>query len=68
VFRADAAPYTRQHELALRLTVCVPGHVRSITPIVQGVMVVARETEFAAGKTARIRPLSADARRTRVSI
>src|SRR5262245_29740924 len=33
-----------------RLTVCIPGHVRSISPIVQGVMAVARETECAAGK------------------
>jgi serine/threonine-protein kinase RsbW len=36
--------------LRFRLTVCVPGHVRSISPLVQGVMVVARETECAAGK------------------
>src|SRR5262245_59936444 len=36
--------------LLFRLTVCVPGHVRSITPVVQGVMVMAREAECAAGK------------------
>jgi serine/threonine-protein kinase RsbW len=36
--------------LLFRLTFCVPGHVRSISPIVEGVMVVARETECAAGK------------------
>src|SRR5262245_17625968 len=36
--------------LHFRLTVWVPGHVRSISPIVQAVMAVARETAFAAGK------------------
>jgi len=36
--------------LPFRLTVFIPGHVRSISPIVQGVMVVARETQCAAGK------------------
>jgi serine/threonine-protein kinase RsbW len=36
--------------LLFRLSFCVPGHVRSISPIVEGVMVVARETECAAGK------------------
>jgi serine/threonine-protein kinase RsbW len=37
-------------KLLFRLTVCVPGHMRSLSPIVEGVMVVARETECAAGK------------------
>src|SRR5262245_39907287 len=36
--------------LRFRLTVCVPGNVRSISPIVQAVIAVAHETECAAGK------------------
>jgi serine/threonine-protein kinase RsbW len=36
--------------LLFRLTLSVPGHVRSISPVVQGMMAVVRETGCAPGK------------------
>src|SRR5262245_2822914 len=49
---SEPTPRRTSDESNLRfcLTVCVPGHVRSISAIVQAVMAGARETECAAGK------------------
>lgn len=37
-------------KVLFQLSVCVPGHPSSISPVVQGVMEVARETRCGAGK------------------